>query len=110
MIDLSHLQTEQRNPATMHLDQLTPLEIAQAMSREDGKAVAAVASTLPQIATAMTWAAESFGDGGRLIYIGAGTSGRLGLLDAVECPPTFGVSANTVVGSIAGGRDALIAA
>lgn len=110
MIDLSHLQTEQRNPATMHLDQLTPLEIAQAMSREDGKAIAAVASTLPQIATAMTWAAESFGDGGRLIYIGAGTSGRLGLLDAVECPPTFGVSANTVVGIIAGGRDAFIAA
>lgn len=87
MVELSRLQTEQRNPATMHLDQFSPLEIAQSMNMEDAKTVAAISPVLPQIATAMTWAAEAFAYGGRLIYIGAGTSGRIGLLDAVECPP-----------------------
>lgn len=90
----------------MNLDEMSPLEIAQTMNQEDEQAVLAVRKVLPEIATAITWATESLKAGGRLIYIGAGTSGRLGVLDAVECPPTFGVSPDTVVGIIAGGERA----
>ena len=103
MVDLSRLTTEQRNPATMDLDQMSPLEIAAVMNQEDKKAVLAVQQVLPQVATAIQWAADSLRQGGRLIYMGAGTSGRLGVLDAVECPPTFGSAPETVVGLIAGG-------
>ncbi|MDD3485774.1 MAG: N-acetylmuramic acid 6-phosphate etherase, partial [Atopobiaceae bacterium] len=91
MVDLSHLTTEERNPDTSHLDEMSPLEVARAMNREDEKVVAAVREVIPQVAQAIEWATYSLSDGGRIIYFGAGTSGRLGVLDAVECPPTFGV-------------------
>jgi len=110
MIDLTKLATEQRNPETMELDTFTPLQIAEAMNREDMHAVEAVHHVLPQIATAISWATEALSHGGRIIYMGAGTSGRLGVLDAVECPPTFGVSCDTVVGLIAGGENAFVKA
>ncbi len=110
MIDLTKLATEQRNPATMNLDTFTPLQIAEAMNREDQHAVEAVHAVLPQVATAITWATEALSRGNRIIYLGAGTSGRLGVLDAVECPPTFGVSYDTVVGIIAGGEHAFVQA
>lgn len=110
MIDLSVLTTESRNPDTINLDEMTPLELASVMNREDGKAVKAVEEVLPQIATAIEWAADSLKSGGRIIYIGAGTSGRLGVLDAVECPPTFGVPRELVVGLIAGGEKAFVEA
>ena len=110
MIDLSVLVTESRNKETMGLDQMTPLEIVTVMNREDGKAVKAVGEVLPQIAQAIAWCTDSLKQKGRIIYIGAGTSGRLGVLDAVECPPTFGVSPDVVVGLMAGGTPAFVRA
>ncbi len=110
MIDLSVLTTESRNPDTIDLDEMLPLEIASVMNKEDKKAVKAVEEVLPEVATAIEWAAESLKAGGRIIYVGAGTSGRLGVLDAVECPPTFGVSRELVVGLIAGGEKAFVEA
>jgi len=110
MVDLSKLTTEGRNPATMNLDEMTPLEIVTAMNKEDYHVVTAVGKVLPEVARAITWCTESLMNGGRIIYIGAGTSGRLGLLDAVECPPTFGVSQELVVGLLAGGNKAFIKA
>lgn len=110
MVDLDKLTTEARNPRTMNLDQMTPLEIAKVMNAEDAKVAEAVGKVLPQIATAISWAAESLSKGARIVYFGAGTSGRLGVLDAVECPPTFGVSPETVVGLIAGGEKAFVKA
>lgn len=104
MVDLSKLTTEARNPRTENLDQMTPLEIVTVMNEEDGNVVAAVREVLPQVAQAIAWCTESLKKGGRIIYMGAGTSGRLGVLDAVECPPTFGVSPDMVVGLIAGGE------
>lgn len=108
--NLDGLLTEQRNPNTMELDTFTPLQITEAMNREDERAVEAVRSVLPQVAQAITWATQSLSDGGRILYVGAGTSGRLGVLDAVECPPTFGVSPDVVVGIIAGGENAFVKA
>ena len=110
MIDLSVLVTESRNKETMGLDQMTPLEIVTVMNREDGKAVEAVGEVLPQIAQAIAWCTDSLKQKGRIIYIGAGTSGRLGVLDAVECPPTFGVSPDVVMGLMAGGTPAFVKA
>ena len=110
MIDLSVLVTESRNKETMGLDQMTPLEIVTVMNREDGKAVEAVGEVLHQIAQAIAWCTDSLKQKGRIIYIGAGTSGRLGVLDAVECPPTFGVSPDVVVGLMAGGTPAFVKA
>ena len=110
MIDLSVLVTESRNKETMGLDQMTPLEIVTVMNREDGKAVEAIGEVLPQIAQAIAWCTDSLKQKGRIIYIGAGTSGRLGVLDAVECPPTFGVSPDVVVGLMAGGPPAFVRA
>ena len=110
MIDLSVLVTESRNKETMGLDQMTPLEIVTVMNREDGKAVEAGGEVLPQIAQAIAWCTDSLKQKGRIIYIGAGTSGRLGVLDAVECPPTFGVSPDVVVGLMAGGTPAFVKA
>lgn len=110
MIDLSVLVTESRNKETMGLDQMTPLEIVTVMNREDGKVVEAVEEVLPQIAQAIAWCTDSLKQKGRIIYIGAGTSGRLGVLDAVECPPTFGVSPDVVVGLMAGGTPAFVKA
>ena len=110
MIDLSKLTTETRNADTMSLDTMTPLQIAEAMNREDSNVVRAVHEVLPQIATAIEWCTQALEKGGRIIYMGAGTSGRLGVLDAVECVPTFGVSPETVVGIIAGGDKAFVRA
>jgi N-acetylmuramic acid 6-phosphate etherase len=94
----------------MQLDQMTPLEIARVMNEEDHKVADAVGEVLLQVAQAITWAKEALEAGGRVIYFGAGTSGRLGVLDAVECPPTFGVDPGVVVGLIAGGEKAFVRA
>lgn len=107
MIDLSNMTTEMRNPETMMLDKMSSLEIVTVMNKEDEKIPRAVATVLPQIAQVADWVAEAFEAGGRLFYMGAGTSGRLGVLDASECPPTFGVPSGMVVGLIAGGDIAL---
>ncbi|WP_307739286.1 N-acetylmuramic acid 6-phosphate etherase [uncultured Parolsenella sp.] len=110
MLDLSKLTTERRNPNTMELDTFTPLQIAEAMNAEDMRAIEAVRMVLPRVAQAIEWATSALEAGGRIIYVGAGTSGRLGVLDAVECPPTFGVSFETVIGLIAGGEHAFVKA
>lgn len=110
MVDLSKLTTEQRNPLTLELDTFSALQIAQAMNTEDANAVKAVERVLPQVAQAIDQAAACLAVGGRIVYLGAGTSGRLGVLDAVECPPTFGVDGNVVIGLIAGGEDAFVKA
>lgn len=110
MLDLSKLTTERRNPNTMELDTFTPLQIAEAMNAEDMRAIEAVRTVLPRVAQAIEWATSALEAGGRIIYVGAGTSGRLGVLDAVECPPTFGVSFETVIGLIAGGEHAFVKA
>ena len=109
-IELLGLGTEMRNPGTMNLDEMTPAEIIAAMNREDAGVVAAVAETLPQVERIVEFATQSLRKGGRIIYIGAGTSGRLGVLDAVECPPTFGVTDQEVMGLIAGGEGAFVKA
>ena len=110
MIDLAKLTTESRNPRTMNLDEMSPLQLVSVMNQEDLHVVSAVKAVLPQVATAVQWAKEALEAGGRLIYFGAGTSGRLGVLDAVECSPTFGVSSDVVVGLIAGGERAFVRA
>ena len=104
---LSTLITEQRNSNSMHVDSLSALEIVQLMNQEDKKVPLAIEKCLPQIAQAVECIVAAFQQGGRLVYIGAGTSGRLGVLDASECPPTFGVSPEMVKGIIAGGERAL---
>ena len=104
---LSTLITEQRNPNSMHVDSLSALEIVQLMNKEDKQVPLAIEKCLPQIAQAVECIVAAFQQGGRLVYIGAGTSGRLGVLDASECPPTFGVSPEMVKGIIAGGERAL---
>ena len=105
--NLSTLITEQRNPNSMHVDSLSALEIVQLMNEEDKQVPLAIEKCLPQIAQAVERIVAAFQQGGRLVYIGAGTSGRLGVLDASECPPTFGVSPEMVKGIIAGGERAL---
>ncbi len=102
-----HLTTESRNPASEHLDGLSPLEIVELINAEDAKVAAAVAVEAGSIARAIETIADRLGRGGRLVYVGAGTSGRLGVLDAVECPPTFNTDPTQVVGVIAGGHAAL---
>ena len=104
---LSTLITEQRNLNSMHVDSLSALEIVQLMNKEDKQVPLAIEKCLPQIAQAVERIVAAFQQGGRLVYIGAGTSGRLGVLDASECPPTFGVSPEMVKGIIAGGERAL---
>ena len=104
---LEHLTTEARNPASEDLDGLTAAEIVQLINSEDAKIAGAVAEQSDVIAQAIEVIAERIGRGGRLIYFGAGTSGRLGVLDAVECPPTFNTHPSQVVGIIAGGYTAL---
>lgn len=110
MLDLTKLTTEQRNPKTMELDSFSPIEIARVMNEENTNVIKAIDEVLPQVASTIEWAGEALNAGGRIIYMGAGTSGRLGVLDAVECPPTFGVSYDTVVGLIAGGEGAFVKA
>lgn len=104
---MSRMATESRNPETMGLDDMTPLELVSAMNREDEKVSLAVKAVLPQVAAAVSWVRDAFKKGGRLIYMGAGTSGRLGVLDSSECPPTFGVDHKMVIGLIAGGEGAI---
>ena len=104
---LSTLITEQQNPNSMNVDSLSALEIVQLMNQEDKQVPLAIEKCLPQIAQAVECIVAAFQQGGRLVYIGAGTSGRLGVLDASECPPTFGVSPEMVKGIIAGGERAL---
>ncbi|SEG60132.1 N-acetylmuramic acid 6-phosphate etherase [Bryocella elongata] len=106
-VDLAKLVTESRNPATNHLDELPTLQMLELINDEDAKVAHAVRNELPFIAKAVDEVASRFERGGRLFYIGAGTSGRLGVLDASECPPTFNVSADLVQGLIAGGDGAL---
>lgn len=110
MLDLNNLITEKRNPDTWELDEMTPFEIARIMNREDQKVVEGVQRVLPEVARAIEWVRDTFERGGRLIYLGAGTSGRLGVLDSVECPPTFGVSPDQVIGLMAGGEKAFVKA
>lgn len=99
------LNTEMRNENTMHIDKMNALEIATVMNRENMNSVLAVEKALPQVARAIDAAAEAIGNGGKMVYIGAGTSGRLGIQDAAECPPTFGVEDWVVQGLIAGGKE-----
>src|SRR5438552_10007369 len=105
--DVDHLQTEARNPASTNLDELTPLQLVRLMNAEDARVIPAVASQAEAIARAVEVIADRLRDGGRLVYAGAGTSGRLGVLDATECPPTFNAPPGRVVGVIAGGPAAL---
>ncbi|MBC1434324.1 N-acetylmuramic acid 6-phosphate etherase [Paenilisteria rocourtiae] len=107
---LENLSTEKRNEKTTSLDTLTVKEALQIMNEEDAKVPVAIASSLVSIETVINGVIESFKKGGRLIYLGAGTSGRLGVLDAAECVPTFGVPATMVVGLIAGGEKAFLQA
>jgi N-acetylmuramic acid 6-phosphate etherase len=102
-----HLTTEALNPDSADIDRLDPLAIVELMNREDARVVEAVGREAPAIARAIELAAERLARGGRLIYVGAGTSGRLGVLDASECPPTFSTPPEMVVGLIAGGARAL---
>jgi N-acetylmuramic acid 6-phosphate etherase len=99
--------TEQRNPATAEIDRLSPLEIVDVINAEDQKVAPAVQAERKSIARAIDFAERAFRSGGRLIYVGAGTSGRLGVLDASEMPPTYGTDPEMVQGVIAGGYDAL---
>lgn len=103
-----HLLTEQVNPNSLNLDQLNSLELVELFNTEDQKAVAAVAGAKVELAAAIEKTAERLHQGGRLFYIGAGTSGRLGVLDAAECPPTFCTPPELVQGIIAGGAGALL--
>ncbi|KFX02647.1 N-acetylmuramic acid-6-phosphate etherase [Pectobacterium betavasculorum] len=109
-LNLGKLVSETRNPATMMLDQFSTLEMMRVFNQEDRKVPEAIAQVLPAIAEAVDLATVSLQEGGRLIYLGAGTSGRLGVLDASECPPTFGVPHGLVIGLIAGGPGALLKA
>jgi N-acetylmuramic acid 6-phosphate etherase len=104
---MDHLETEARNPASTNLDELTPRQLVDLMNAEDGKVIPAVASQAEAIARAIEVIADRLRTGGRLVYAGAGTSGRLGVLDATECPPTFNAPPGQVVGIIAGGPAAL---
>ena len=107
MAELETLVSEARNPDTVEIDLMSTREVLAAMNREDSKVSRAVEKVLPEITQAVDKIVEAFRQGGRLIYMGAGTSGRLGVLDASECPPTFGVPPQMVVGLIAGGDHAL---
>lgn len=107
---LENLTTEIRNEKTMNLDEMSTIQFLKIMNEEDAKVAENVGSELSQIAKAVDAIVEVKRKGGRLIYIGAGTSGRIGLLDAVECPPTFGTDSEGVVGLIAGGEKAFIKA
>lgn len=104
---IAALTTEALNPMTLALDEMAPAEMLRVMNLEDQRVAVAVAQAIPQIAQAVELAASALKGGGRLVYIGAGTSGRLGVLDASECPPTFGTDPGRVVGLIAGGRSAM---
>ncbi len=107
---LEKLSTEQRNPNSMDIDACSPIEILTIINSEDKKVAIAVESQIPYIAQAVEIVVQAFLNGGRLIYVGAGTSGRVGVVDASECPPTFGVPFDMVQGMIAGGEGAMFRA
>jgi len=107
---LENLITERRNERTLLLDDMSTLMLLQTMNEEDAKVATAVKVAIPEISKAVDVLTDARTKGGRLIYMGAGTSGRIGLLDAVECPPTFGVNPAEVIGLIAGGENAFIKA
>jgi len=109
-IDLEKLTTESRNQNTLDIDKVSTLEMVKKINSEDKKVAEAVEVELPKIAEAIDGIVKGMHKGGRLIYIGAGTSGRLGILDASECPPTYGVSEELVQGIIAGGQEAIFRA
>lgn len=109
-IKLDKLVTESRNKNSLNIDKVSTLEMVKIMNNEDKKVAEAVERELPQIAKAIDEIAKRINKGGRLIYIGAGTSGRLGVLDASECPPTYGVSEELVQAIIAGGNEAIFRA
>ena len=106
-MELGKLITEQRNPSTLTIDEMTTLDLVTTINAEDARVAAAIEPVLYEIAALVDATAAALAGGGRLIYVGAGTSGRLGVLDASECPPTFGVDPRLVVGVIAGGERAL---
>ena len=110
MIDLSQIATEAANPATASIDTLSSIEMLKLINSEDQKVALAIEPVLPVISQVVDLIAKSLRQGGRLFYIGAGTSGRLGILDAVECPPTFGTDPELVQGIIAGGYNAIFKA
>jgi N-acetylmuramic acid 6-phosphate etherase len=105
--ELDHLATEQPNPASVDLDTKSAFEIARIINSEDAEVASAVKRALPQIAQAIDWIAEALASGGRLIYVGTGTSGRIAALDAAECPPTFDTDPRLVQFVMAGGQKAL---
>ena len=109
-LNLGKLTTESRNQNTLDIDKVSTIEMLQKINEEDKKVAIAVEKEIPQIANAIDRTVERMQNGGRLIYIGAGTSGRLGILDASECPPTYGVSEELVQGVIAGGKEAVFRA
>lgn len=109
-VSIENLTTERQNPQTLHLDELSIREACRLMNEEDAQVAKAVGEELPSIEKVIEKVIEAFRKGGRLIYIGAGTSGRLGVLDAAECVPTFGVEPTMVVGLIAGGKKAMLTA
>ncbi|WP_413702120.1 N-acetylmuramic acid 6-phosphate etherase [Psychromonas sp. KJ10-10] len=109
-IDLTALMTETRNDASKEIDTLSTIDMLKVINQEDQKVALAVQQTLPEIAKLVDAIVLGFAKGGRLIYTGAGTSGRLGILDASECPPTFGTPASQVIGLIAGGKPAILKA
>ena len=106
--DRGYLLTEQINPNSQNLDQLTTLEMVQVFNREDQRTIDAIAAAAPLLAKAIDQTAQALRSGGRLFYVGAGTSGRLGVLDAAECPPTFCTPPDLVQGILAGGTPALL--
>ena len=107
-VNLKSISTERRNPNTMDIDRVSTIEILRKINNEDKTVPVAVEKALSQIAQLTDVIVDAFNNGGRLIYMGAGTSGRLGVLDASECPPTYGVSNNMVIGLIAGGKNAFV--
>lgn len=109
-MDLSRLTTERRNPASAHIDSCTTLEMVTIMQQEDSKIASAIEKILPEIARAIDATSQRLENGGHLFYLGAGTSGRLGILDASECPPTYGTDPELVQGLIAGGVPAIFRA
>ena len=110
MLDLQKISTERRNPASAHIDELPTVEMLRIINEEDKKVALAVEKILPEIAQAVDVITDRLAKGGRLFYLGAGTSGRLGILDASECPPTYGVDFELVQGVIAGGTPAIFRA
>lgn len=109
-MNIKNLTTEQRNPATTHIDTMSTIDMVKTINQEDQKVAIAVSTQEENIAKAIDESAKRYSQGGRLIYMGAGTSGRLGVLDAVELVPTYGINPNRAIGLIAGGKDAMYVA